>query len=83
MSKCDGGDLNLSTFVSFNSKASRAAVIVSSSPQKKDLPGITKSLLRSQVKTSAAKKPLSLGEEAEASLLGKLLQQNQHWVKGR
>lgn len=65
VSKCDGGDLNLSTFVSFNSKASRAAVIVSSSPQKKDLPGITKSLLRSQVKTSAAKKPLSLREKRQ------------------
>ena len=55
MSICDGVGLNLSTFVSFNSKASRASVMVSLSPQKRDLPGITKSLLRSQLKASAGK----------------------------
>lgn len=56
VSKRDGADLNVSTFVSFNSQASSAAVIVSSSPQRKDFPGIAKSPLRSQVKTFAAKK---------------------------
>lgn len=69
MSICDGVSLNLSTFVSFNSKACSAAVIVSSSPQKRDLPGIAKSLLRSQVKT-AALEDLSWGEGTRPSLAG-------------
>lgn len=85
VSICAGVDLNLSTFVSFNSKASSTAVIVSSSPQKKDLPGITKSLLRSQVKASA-KKDLSWVEAPRAFLLGlfseSFLRPKQPWVKG-
>lgn len=48
---------NVSTSVSFNSKASSAAA-VSFSLQRKVFRRITKSPLRSQVKTSAARKPL-------------------------
>lgn len=55
---CDGMGLNLNTFVDFHSKASWAAVTASSSPKKRDLSGIMKSLLRSQLKP-CAKKDLS------------------------
>lgn len=60
----------MSTFVSFNSKASRAAA-VSSGSQRKALRGITKSPLRSQLKTSAAQNLWWVGR-GRASLLGKL-----------
>lgn len=50
---CDGMGLNLNTFVDFHSKTSWAAVTASSSPEKRDLSGIIKSLLRNQFKLSA------------------------------
>lgn len=55
MSICDGMGLNLNTFVDFHSKTSWAAVTLPRVLKKRDLSGIIKSLLRSQLKPSAKK----------------------------